>query len=75
MSLKQKVKDNSNARECDKKSFLKENLMLVNQASEPANTKEVIKKGALKRTMLVNAMIRILIFERQNMMLVKQSCE
>ena len=45
VSLKQKVKDNSNARECDEKSFLKENVMLVNQPSESANTKEVRKKG------------------------------
>ena len=41
-----KVKDtsNSNARECDEKSFLKENMTLVNQPSESANTKEVRKK-------------------------------
>ena len=38
------MKDNSNARECDEKSFLKENMMLVNQPSESANTKEVKKK-------------------------------
>ena len=76
MSLKQKnVKDNSDAHECDEKSCLKENMMLVNQPSESANTKEVRKKGDWKRTMLVNAMIRIFFFERQNMMLVKQSCE
>ena len=43
-----KVKDNSNARECDEESFLKENMMLVNQPSESANTKEVRKKGGLK---------------------------
>ena len=43
-----KVKDNSNARECDEKSFLKEHMMLVNQPSESANTKEVRKKGGLK---------------------------
>ena len=43
-----KVKDNGNARECDEKSFLKENMMLVNQPSESANTKEVRKKGGLK---------------------------
>ena len=49
VSLKQKkVKDNDNARECDEKSFLKENMMLVNQPSESANTKEVRKKGGLK---------------------------
>ena len=42
------VKDNSNARECDEKSFLKENVMLVNLPSESANTKEVRKKGGLK---------------------------
>ena len=39
-----KVKDYSNARECDEKSFLKEHMMLVNQPSESANTKEVRKK-------------------------------
>ena len=44
-----KVKDNSNARECDEKSFLKENMMLVSQPSESANTKEVSKKGGLKK--------------------------
>ena len=44
-ALKQKVKGNSNARESDEKSFLKENMMLVNQLSESANTKEVKKKG------------------------------
>ena len=71
-----KMKDDSNARECDEKTFLKENMMLVNQPSESANTKEVRKKGDWKRTMLVNAMIRIIFFfERQNMMLVKQPCE
>ena len=42
-----KVKDKSNALECDKISFLKENMMLVNQPSESANTKEE-KKGGLK---------------------------
>ena len=42
------MKDNSNARECDEESFLKENMMLVNQPSESANTKEVRKKGGLK---------------------------
>ena len=39
------MKDNSNAREFDEKSFLKEHMMLVNQPSESANTKEVRKKG------------------------------
>ena len=43
-----KVKDYRNARECDEKSFLKEHMMLVNQPSESANTKEVRKKGGLK---------------------------
>ena len=56
---------------CDEKSFLKENVMLVNQPSESANTREVWKKGDWKRTILVNAMIRIFFcFEKQNMMLV-----
>ena len=44
-----KVKDYSNARECDEKSFLKEHMMLVNQPSESANTKEVRKKGGIER--------------------------
>ena len=44
-----KVKDNSNARECDEKSFLKENMMLVNQPSESANRKEVKKKRGIER--------------------------
>ena len=57
-----KVKDNSTARECDEKSLLKENMMLVNQPSESANQREVRKKGDWKRTMLVNAMIRIFLF-------------
>ena len=34
---KKKVKDNSNARECDEKSFLKENVTRMNQPSESAN--------------------------------------
>ena len=38
------MKGNSNARESDEKSFLKENMMLVKQLSESANTKEVRKK-------------------------------
>ena len=42
------MKDNSNARECDEKSFLKENIMLVNQLSESANTKK-LKKGGIER--------------------------
>ena len=42
------MKDNGNARECDEKSFLKENMVLVNQPSKSANTKEVRKKGGLK---------------------------
>ena len=52
VSLKQKVKGNSNARECDEKSFLKENMMLVNHLSESANTKEVKKKGIEKEQCL-----------------------
>ena len=34
-----KVKDNSNARECDEKGFIKEKMMPVDQPSESANTK------------------------------------
>ena len=45
VSLKQKVKENSNARECDEKSFLTENMMLVNQPFESANTKKLEKRG------------------------------
>ena len=45
-----------------KRVFQKENVKPVKQPSESANTKEVRKKGDWKRTMLVNAMIRIFFF-------------
>ena len=49
MSLKKKGKDNSNARECDEKSFLKENVTLMNQPSESANLWRKKKKRGIER--------------------------